>query len=123
MTDEIQILGRSINEMTENIGILHAGLEQEIRERRTAEHALRASEHKFHQMAELLPQPVFEADVTRPHHLRQPLRVHDIRLWPRTSRCGHHALRCGRPRTNERRARDNFRRAVNGEEQIGWWST
>jgi PAS domain S-box-containing protein len=62
MTDEIQILGRSINEMTENISILHAGLEQEIRERRMAEHALRASEHKFHQMAELLPQPIFEAD-------------------------------------------------------------
>lgn len=64
MTDEVQILGRSINEMTENISILHAGLEQEIRERRMAEHALRASEHKFHQMAELLPQPIFEADAT-----------------------------------------------------------
>lgn len=64
MTDEIEILGRSFNEMTENIGILHAGLEQEIRDRRMAEQALRSSEHKFHQMAELLPQPIFEADTS-----------------------------------------------------------
>ena len=62
MADEIEILGRAFNEMAENIGILHSGLEQEIRDRRQAENALRASEHKFQQMAELLPQPIFETD-------------------------------------------------------------
>ena len=62
MADEIEILGGAFNEMAENIGILHSGLEQEIRDRRQAEKALRESEHKFQQMAELLPQPVFETD-------------------------------------------------------------
>ncbi|MCC6398659.1 MAG: PAS domain S-box protein [Bacteroidetes bacterium] len=62
MADEIEILGRAFNEMAENLGILHSGLEQEIRDRRQAEKALRESEHKFQQMAELLPQPIFEAD-------------------------------------------------------------
>ncbi len=63
MADEIEILGRAFNEMAENLGILHSGLEQEIRDRRQAEKAFRESERKFQQMAELLPQPVFEADV------------------------------------------------------------
>jgi PAS domain S-box-containing protein len=62
MADEIEILGRAFNEMAENIGILHSGLEQEIRDRRQAENALRESEHKFQEMAELLPQPIFETD-------------------------------------------------------------
>ncbi len=62
MADEIETLGHTFNEMAENLGILHAGLEQEIKDRRVAEHALRESEQKFQQMAELLPQPVFETD-------------------------------------------------------------
>lgn len=62
MADEIEILGGAFNEMAENIGILHSGLEQEIRDRRQAEKALRESERKFQQMAELLPQPIFETD-------------------------------------------------------------
>jgi PAS domain S-box-containing protein len=118
MTDEIQILGRSINEMTENISILHAGLEQEIRERRMAEHALRASEHKFHQMAELLPQPVFETDVNgritfanrssyttfgfSPVHLSGGITLFDV-VSP----------------DEHLRVRENFRQAISGEKQAG----
>ena len=118
MTDEIQILGRSINEMTENIGILHAGLEQEIRERRTAEHALRASEHKFHQMAELLPQPVFEADVSGRITFANRSSYTTFGYGPEHLSAGITLFDVVSPDERER-ARVNFHRVVNGEQQAG----
>jgi PAS domain S-box-containing protein len=64
MSDEVGILGEAFNEMTENLSILHEGLQSEIQERRATEHALRVSERRFREMSDLLPQTVFEIDTT-----------------------------------------------------------
>jgi len=64
MSDEVGILGEAFNEMTENLAILHQGLQTEIEERRSTERALRASERRFREMSDLLPQTVFELDLS-----------------------------------------------------------
>jgi PAS domain S-box-containing protein len=64
MSDEVGILGEAFNEMTENLAILHRGLQSEIEERRSTERALRASERRFREMSDLLPQTVFELDLS-----------------------------------------------------------
>jgi PAS domain S-box-containing protein len=64
MSDEVGILGEAFNDMTENLAILHQGLQTEIEERRSTEHALRASERRFREMSNLLPQTVFELDLS-----------------------------------------------------------
>jgi PAS domain S-box-containing protein len=118
MTDEIQILGRSINEMTENISILHAGLEQEIRERRMAEHALRVSEHKFHQMAELLPQPIFEADITGRITFANRSAYATFGYGPERLSSGITLFDVVSPDEHQR-ARENFQRAISGDVRAG----
>lgn len=64
MSDEVGILGEAFNEMAENLAILHRGLQTEIEERRSTERALRASERRFREMSDLLPQTVFELDLS-----------------------------------------------------------
>ena len=64
MSDEVGILGQAFNEMTENLAILHEGLKKEIEDRRATEQALRASERRFREMADLLPLTVYEVDLS-----------------------------------------------------------
>jgi PAS domain S-box-containing protein len=64
MSDEVALLGEAFNEMTEHLGILHRGLQTEIEDRRATESALRKSERKFRELADLLPQTIFEADLS-----------------------------------------------------------
>jgi PAS domain S-box-containing protein len=64
MSDEVGLFGEAFNEMTENLGILHDGLQTEIEERRATEVALRKSEHRFRELADLLPQPIYEVDLS-----------------------------------------------------------
>jgi PAS domain S-box-containing protein len=63
MSDEVAILGEAFNEMTENLDILHEGLQTEIEDRRATEVALRKSEHRFRELADLLPQIIYEVDL------------------------------------------------------------
>lgn len=63
MSDEVGILGQAFNEMAENLDILHRGLQSEIEERRATEQALRESERRFREMADLLPLTVYEVDL------------------------------------------------------------
>ena len=64
MSDEVAILGEAFNEMTESLGMLHKGLQTEIEDRRSTEQALRRSERRFREMSDLLPQTVYEVDMT-----------------------------------------------------------
>ena len=119
MTDEIEILGRSFNEMTENIGILHAGLEQEIRDRRMAEQALRVSEHKFHQMAELLPQPIFEADTSGRITFANRSAFTTFGYHPDSLAQGVSVLALVAPEERDR-VQEDIERAIRGEELQGF---
>jgi PAS domain S-box-containing protein len=64
MSDEVALLGEAFNEMTENLGILHKGLQTEVEERRATEDALRQSERRFRELADLLPQTIIEFDLS-----------------------------------------------------------
>lgn len=114
MSDETAVLGRAFNEMAENIGILHGGLEQEIRDRRSMEQALRESERKFHEMAEFLPQPVFETDLNGRITFANRAAFHAFRLADAMPLAGLNIL--DRVTDEDRpRAGENFSRLTRGE--------
>ena len=63
MEDEVAQLGFAFNDMVRDLSTLNRGLQEEIRQHQATVEALRESEAKFREMTDLLPQPIYEADM------------------------------------------------------------
>ncbi|ACL06688.1 signal transduction histidine kinase, nitrogen specific, NtrB [Desulfatibacillum aliphaticivorans] len=61
--DEISVLANAFNSMTSQLRDLIRNLQQKIEQQRETERALRSSEERFRDLADSLPQIVFEADL------------------------------------------------------------
>jgi PAS domain S-box-containing protein len=118
MSDEVALLGQAFNEMAENLGILHRGLQTEIEDRRATEIALRKSERRFRELADLLPQTIYEADLSGAFLFTNRAASEMFRFDPSGPPPGISVLDCLAPEDRER-ARSTIARLVSGAAPTG----
>ena len=74
LEEEIARRTADLTERTQDLERSNRKLQKEIGQRKQAEATLRRREEKFRELADLLPQPVFETQSGRTLFLHQPLR-------------------------------------------------